>query len=251
MLEEGASATLVELFDERCASERALMNEVRIYLAPGSRLTHHRIAGPSHRSQVLDTLHVEVGNDAEYKQFFLAAPARPFRTTQTVRLAGNRAQARLSAGCVALAGAHVDLRALVVHDGSATHSDQRASVVGLEGGKATLNCETEVPAGKTAIHAEQLLRALQLGHQTDLALRPRLSILSDDVVCRHGATTSAVGSNELHYLRSRGLPEREALACLAEGFLRARLPGVDAGPVDALVNEVLATVLHGAMGSTA
>ena len=87
VLEEGASATLVELFDERCASERALMNELRIDLKPGSRLKHYRIAGPAHRSQVLDTLHVEVGDNAEYEQYLLAAPARPFRTTQTVRLA--------------------------------------------------------------------------------------------------------------------------------------------------------------------
>ena len=250
VLEAGSSATLVELFNERCVSERALMQELRIYLGAGSRLIHYRLAGPTHRSQVLDTLHVEVGVDAEYQQFFLAAPVRPFRSTQTVRLAGERASAALSAGFVALGAAHVDLRALFIHDANTTRSDQRVSVVGLDDGKATLNCETRVPAGKAKIHAEQLLRALHLGHKTDVSLRPRLSILSDDVVCRHGATTAAVSAQELHYLRSRGLPEREALACLAEGFLRARLSAAGEGPVEALVDQVLAAVLEaGVKGS--
>jgi Fe-S cluster assembly protein SufD len=243
VLEPDSRATLVELFDERIAADRAPLCELRIRLGARSRLVHYRLAAASHRSPVLDTLQVDVAAAAEYEQYFLAAPGAAFRSTQTVRLAGDRAKAAFSAACVAVAGANVELHTLFIHDGSRTSSDQHASVIGLDAGRATLNCETQVPAGKKGIRAEQLLRAMQFGRKTDLSLRPRLSILSDDVVCHHGATTAAVSPQELHYLRSRGIPEREALACLAEAFLRARLPVADAGPVGALMSQIMAGVL--------
>jgi Fe-S cluster assembly protein SufD len=243
VLEPDSRATLVELFDERTTADRATLHELRIRLGARSRLIHCRLVATSHRSPVQGTVQVHLDAGAEYEQFFLAAPSAAFRSGQTVRLAGEHAKAKLNAACVAVGGANVDLHTRFIHDGSRTSSDQRASVIGLDAGRATLNCETQVPAGKTGIRAEQLLRAMQFGHKTNLSLRPRLSILSDDVVCHHGATTSAVSPQELHYLRSRGIPEREALACLAEGFLRARLPAVDAGPVGALVSQIMAGVI--------
>jgi Fe-S cluster assembly protein SufD len=243
VLEPDSRATLVELFDERTAADRAMPRALSIRLGARSRLIHYRLAAAPHRSPVLDTVQVDVDAVAEYEQYFLAAPGAAFRSDQTVRLVGDHAKASLSAACVAVGGANVELHTLFIHDGSQTSSDQRASVIGLDAGRATLNCETQVPAGKTGIRAEQLLRAMQFGRKTDLSLRPRLSILSDDVVCHHGATTAAVSPHELHYLRSRGIPEREALACLAEAFLRARLPAADAGPVGALVSQIMAGVL--------
>jgi Fe-S cluster assembly protein SufD len=243
VLEPDSRATLVELFDGRTVTDRAMPQVLRIRLGARSRLIHYRFAAESYRSPVQGTVQVDVGAAAEYDQYLLAAPGSAFRSTQTVRLVGDQAKASLSAACVAIGGANVELHTLFIHDGSQTSSDQRASVIGLDAGRATLNCETQVPAGKKGIRAQQLLRAMQFGRKTDLSLRPRLSILSDDVVCHHGATTSAVSPQELHYLRSRGIPEREALACLAEAFLRARLPAEDAGPVAALVSQIMVGVL--------
>jgi Fe-S cluster assembly protein SufD len=243
VLEPDSRATLVELFDQRTVADRAMPHVLRIRLGSRSRLVHYRLAAASHRSPVLETVQVDVDAVAEYEQYFLAAPGAAFRSDQTVRLVGDHAKASLSAACVAVAGANVELHTLFIHDGSRTSSDQRASVIGLDAGRATLNCETKVPAGKKGIRAEQLLRAMQFGRKTDLSLRPRLSILSDDVVCHHGATTAAVSPHELHYLRSRGIPEREALVCLAEAFLRARLRAADAGPVAALVSQIMVGVI--------
>jgi Fe-S cluster assembly protein SufD len=88
---------------------------------------------------------------------------------------------------------------------------------------------------------------MQPGGKAAIALRPRLSILSDDVVCRHGATTSALREDELHYLRSRGIPREEAVAMLSEAFLRQMLPD-DAkggeGEVHGLIEQVLALALQ-------
>jgi Fe-S cluster assembly protein SufD len=85
-----------------------------------------------------------------------------------------------------------------------------------------------------------------------IALRPRLSILSDDVVCRHGATTSAIREDELHYLRSRGIAKGEAVTMLSEAFLRQMLPADDQaghGEVSRVIEQVLALSLHRDVGA--
>ena len=47
---------------------------------------------------------------------------------------------------------------------------------------------------------------------------PGLEILADDVRCSHGATVGKLEQEPLFYLKSRGIPEREAEQLLVEGF---------------------------------
>lgn len=47
---------------------------------------------------------------------------------------------------------------------------------------------------------------------------PGLEILADDVRCTHGATVGKLDQDEVFYLRSRGIPEKEANRLIVEGF---------------------------------
>lgn len=243
----GHSSTWLETLGEHGAQLAGGPREVHIRLAPDSRLTHYRLLGPAGPSELADRLTVEIGAGASYEQRMLAAPAGQFRSEQTIRLHGQGASATLGAACVALPGTELDLDIRVIHDADDTVSEQRINVLGADRGKASAQVETQVPPGRHGIRANQLLRAMQPDGKAMIALRPRLSILSDDVVCRHGATTSALREDELHYLRSRGIPRDEAVVMLSEAFLRQMLPD-DAnggeGEVHGLIEQVLALALQ-------
>ena len=47
---------------------------------------------------------------------------------------------------------------------------------------------------------------------------PGLEILADDVRCTHGATVGKLEEEPLFYLRSRGIPRKEAERLAVEGF---------------------------------
>ena len=47
---------------------------------------------------------------------------------------------------------------------------------------------------------------------------PGLEILADDVRCTHGATVGKIDSNQVFYLRTRGIPYNEAERLIVEGF---------------------------------
>lgn len=49
--------------------------------------------------------------------------------------------------------------------------------------------------------------------------RPQLEIYNDDVKCSHGATTGQLDNEALFYMRTRGIPEREARVMLMQAFM--------------------------------
>ena len=61
-------------------------------------------------------------------------------------------------------------------------------------------------------------QALLLSPGAQMSNKPELEIFADDVVCGHGATVGALDPQHIFYLRSRGIPEREAEARLLEAF---------------------------------
>ena len=247
-LEAGASATLIEHYDDRCAAPRTLLGDVQIELGAGSRLLHLRLFAPTHAAHHVDTLRVVAAADAHYAQRVLATPARALRSTQTLRLTGDGAGADLRLGAVARDRTDVDLRVLIEHAANATRSEQTMHVLGA-GGRATVDSEVSVERGTRAVRTRQSLRALLLRTPCDVALRPRLAIRADEVDCRHGATTSALSDAQLFYLRSRGLPLEEARALLAAAHLRQLFtPAADAA-LDALVQREVDTALAAAVAA--
>lgn len=48
---------------------------------------------------------------------------------------------------------------------------------------------------------------------------PQLLIYNDDVKCSHGATTGQLDGEALFYMRSRGIPEKEARTMLMQAFM--------------------------------
>jgi Fe-S cluster assembly protein SufD len=242
----GHSSTWVEMLGEHDAIVGSAPREVHIRLAADSRLTHYRLLGPDGARDAGDRLTVEIGAGASYEQRMLAAPTGQFRSEQTIRLNGRGASATLAGACVALPQAQLDFDITITHEADDTVSDQRINLLGADRGKATAQVETRVPPGRHRVTANQLLRAMQPEGKAVITLQPRLSILSDDVVCRHGATTSAIRDDELHYLRSRGIARDEAVAILSEAFLRQMLPAGDQhgeGEVGHAIDRVLSLAL--------
>ena len=67
--------------------------------------------------------------------------------------------------------------------------------------------------------AYQLSKALILNDKSEFNAKPELEIYADDVKCSHGSTSGSVDFDSVHYLKSRGIPEKEALKMLINGFL--------------------------------
>jgi Fe-S cluster assembly protein SufD len=72
---------------------------------------------------------------------------------------------------------------------------------------------------------------------------PGLEILADDVRCTHGATVGKIDAEQVFYLRSRGIPYKDAERLIVEGFfdpIMQRIPfeGVRTRFQDAIVEKM-------------
>lgn len=92
-------------------------------------------------------------------------------------------------------------------------------------------------------HGAQKTKAYQENHSILLSAtakaesRPQLEIYSDDVECSHGATTGFLGEDELFYMRSRGIPEKDARKLQIISFLAPVLERLPEELRDAVISE--------------
>jgi Fe-S cluster assembly protein SufD len=75
--------------------------------------------------------------------------------------------------------------------------------------------------GKKGIQTNAFLHdnVLVAGENTKRISQPALEIETNDVKASHGSTTGRIDENQLYYLKSRGLGEKEAKDLIKEGFL--------------------------------
>jgi Fe-S cluster assembly scaffold protein SufB len=74
---------------------------------------------------------------------------------------------------------------------------------------------------------------LVVGENTKNVSEPILEIEANDVKASHGATTGRINEDQMYYLKSRGLGEKEAQNLIIEGFFESVLSKVE----DASIKE--------------
>lgn len=100
-----------------------------------------------------------------------------------------------------------------------------------------------VAPGAQKTDGYQANRNIVLSPQARADSIPGLEILADDVRCTHGATVGKIDADQVFYLRSRGIPYREAERLIVEGFfdpIMQRIPfeGVRSRFQDAIMDKM-------------
>ncbi len=155
---------------------------------------------------------------------FVVLPGESKDITVFVELAGPGAEAHLKGLYLCNGDEQVHFRILMHHRAPGCHSTQLFN--GIAGGRAQVHFDGTIVVAPDA----QQTQAYQENHNivlTDTAkveTKPQLEIYADDVKCSHGATVGQLNENELFYMRSRGIPEKEAKTLQMLSFLSPVIP---------------------------
>jgi Fe-S cluster assembly protein SufD len=84
---------------------------------------------------------------------------------------------------------------------------------------------------------------LLISDKATVNTKPQLEIFADDVRCSHGCTVGQLDQEALFYLRSRGIPEKEASALMMYAFANNVLESVRIPEVKARINKLIAQKL--------
>lgn len=232
LLDEGAEATLVEAHTG-APGFSTIVSEVR--LGTGSRLTHVRLEelGIASRQSAI-TLGV-LDSAASYKGFYLSEGGRFSRHEALLELTAKDAQAQLDGIYLVADRRHCDNTTVITHAGPQTASRQsfRGVLAGDSHGVYQGCVRVRPDAQET--DARQMSRTVLLSRQAEIAIKPELEILADNVKCSHGATAGELDAAALFFLRARGIPEAEARALLIEAFLGEALESLENESIRACV----------------
>jgi Fe-S cluster assembly protein SufD len=105
--------------------------------------------------------------------------------------------------------------------------------------ESTCDWKGSLSIAKDAAQSEghQEMRQLLLSREARASSFPSLEIKTDDVRCGHAATLSALDSEHLFFLQSRGLSESQATTLIAQGFISDLFEKIQALGVDFPVPE--------------
>jgi Fe-S cluster assembly protein SufD len=138
---------------------------------------------------------------------------------------------------------HVDHNTLVHHiePNCESHQDYKGifgdSSTGVFNGKVLVNKEAQ----KT--NAFQANNNILLSDKASINTKPQLEIFADDVKCSHGCTIGQLDENAMFYMRSRGIPEKEAKALLMYAFSNNVLSSVKIPEIKQRITKIIATKL--------
>jgi Fe-S cluster assembly protein SufD len=222
-VEAGAELTLLENGPAAARFNKVLEVEV----ADGARFHHIRTQGRDHQRRAVTHVFARLGCESLFKSFTLTANGVLTRNEVVLELAGDDGMAHVAGAAVGDGAFHHDDTVFVTHAAERCESRQVFKKVLKNGAVGVFQGKILVKPGAQKTDGYQISQSLLLDEDSQFLAKPELEIYADDVKCSHGSTSGAIDETALFYLRSRGVPRREATSLLVLAFLAEAIAEIE------------------------
>lgn len=237
----GAEVTLVESFAGREGVAYQSNHAVELVVGDGAVVNFVRIQEEGDAAFHFGTLMLELGREAKLNLFALAQGAALARYNVYGRFEGTGAQAGIRGATLARGRQHSDTTLVIDHAVAHGESRELFKTVLADDAHGVFQGKIVVRRAAQKTDGRMMSQSLLLSDRAEMDNKPELEIFADDVQCGHGATAGSLDRSMLFYLRSRGLPEKEAEMLLIQAFLGEAVEYVE----DADLREVLIARISG------
>jgi Fe-S cluster assembly protein SufD len=244
-VDEGASLTYVHESASHTEAEgmafHAGLVEIRVEAGANLRFVELQSWGEHIWNFSHERAHVE--RDANLDWIFGAIGSHLTKNFSDLDLVGQGATGRMSGFYFTDGIQHLDHDTQQNHLAPNTTSDLLFKGALRDQSRSVWQGMIYVAPGAQKTDGYQANRNLVLSPEARADSIPGLEILADDVRCTHGATVGKIDADQLFYLRSRGIPPREAERLIVEGFfdpIMQRIPfeGVRSRFQDAIMDKM-------------
>ena len=180
-----------------------------------------------------------VGAGEKLELTFVVLPGESRDIDVAIDLIGEGAEVSLKGLYLCGGDERVNFRILMHHRAPGCVSRQLFN--GIAGGSSRVTFEGRIivapDAQKTEAYQEN--HNIVLSDQAHAETMPQLEIYADDVKCSHGATVGRLDEEALFYMRTRGVPEKDAKVLQMLSFLSPVTPESDRERVEKAVLELV------------
>ncbi len=220
LVDEGASVTYVHEAaspdDVDVNSMHAGLVEIQVMQGANLRFVELQSWGKNVWNFSHERVRVEGNGNLDW--IFGAVGSRLTKNFSELDLAGQGAVGRMSGFYFTNGSQHLDHDTQQNHLAPSTTSDLLFKGALKGHSRSVWQGMIYVAPGAQKTDGYQANRNLVLSDQARADSIPGLEILADDVRCTHGATVGKLEQEPLFYLKSRGLPQKDAERLVVEGF---------------------------------
>jgi Fe-S cluster assembly protein SufD len=211
-----------------------------IAVGANARVRHVRLQRESESAYNIASCAVSVARDGVFQSHAVSSGAEISR--YDLRVIQRAEGVHMSAnGLALLDGRQVaDTHSFFEHGAPRGTSRQKHKTILGGRSHAVFNGRILVSQGAQGTDSAQQSRNLLLSDRARVDTKPQLEIFADDVKCSHGATVGQLESEELFYLRTRGMTPRQARNLLTYAFAAEIIDGI---PVPSIVRRLRDAVM--------
>jgi Fe-S cluster assembly protein SufD len=140
---------------------------------------------------------------------------------------------------------HVDNFTQIIHAKPNCRSNQVYKNVMDDKSTGAFSGRIYVARDSQKTNAFQRNNNILLSDDAKMQTKPQLIIEADDVKCSHGATVGQIDEEALFYLRTRGIPEKDARLMMMNAFANEVIQEIKVAPMRERIDELVDKRLRG------
>ena len=243
VIDENSHVEIIERY-QSITNNNVLVNSVtEIYVNKKSNVKHYKIQNDKKSSSLIDNTFVSQEHSSSYNLHTFSFGGDLTRNNLNIFQNDQRIESTINGITIIDDEQHVDHNTLIHHKepNCTSHQDYKGIYGGRSVGVFNGRVLVEKEAQKT--NAFQANNNVLISDKASINTKPQLEIFADDVRCSHGCTIGQLDNNALFYLRSRGIPEKEATALMMFGFANKVLVSVQNQEIKSMINKIIASKL--------
>lgn len=236
---KSASAEIIEIYFST-GENNCLTNSVtEIFTDDNSEINYYKVLNDSKNNFHIGTTQIQTEKNSRFNIHTVTWEGGITRNNLNVKLNGEGGECIMKGLYLLSGNQHADNHTFVDHAVPRCHSDEHYK--GILDGNSTGIFSGRILVRKDAqkTNAYQSNNNIVLTKTANVNSKPQLEIYADDVKCSHGATTGQLNPDELFYLRSRGIGEKESKNILLYAFAYEVIDNIKNEKLKNYLNDLL------------
>ncbi|MCH8534268.1 MAG: Fe-S cluster assembly protein SufD [Flavobacteriaceae bacterium] len=226
-----------------------LTNSVtEIFVEKRAQVDYYKVQNDKVAASLIDNTYVEQHDDSICSVHTFSLGGKLTRNNLNFYQKGQHINSILNGVTILEDKQHVDHNTLVHHQQPNCESHQDYKGIFSDKSVGVFNGKVLVDKIAQKTDAFQSNNNILLDDQSSINSKPQLEIFADDVKCSHGCTIGQLDNEALYYLKTRGIPEKEAKALMMFAFANNVLDGVKLPAIKKRITQQIANKLGVELG---
>ena len=243
VVEENAQVQIIERHQSLAAHEVLTNAVTEIFAAKSALVDYYKIQNDRLDASLIDNTYVAQESDSNVNVHTFSFGGKLTRNNLNFTQNGEHIDSTMKGITIIGEQQHVDHYTLVNHVQPNCESHQDYKGIYADKSVGVFNWKIYVDKIAQKTNAFQQNNNILLDDKATINTKPQLEIFADDVKCSHGCTIGQLDEDALFYLRTRGIPKREAKGLLTYAFANNVLESVAIPSLKTRINKLIAKKL--------